>query len=173
MWIYAIDTNIPGTPQELPSVWKDPVSGVTYTNFRELDNSTLNSLHWYIVQVVNPVLSQYEERIGYTITFDTDHFVQTWNKSDVTLAMAKEIKLNKLEEDREALQMILFADITKFHDNIVKALALLASGKTANNNTFLGNLVTQVTTYNANNTTIDNRVAAVNAATTIAQVIAA
>ena len=87
--------------------------------------------------------------------------------------MAKEIKLNKLEEDREALQMILFADITKFHDNIVKALALLASGKTANNNTFLGNLVTQVTTYNANNTTIDNRVAAVNAATTIAQVIAA
>ena len=104
-YVYAPDTNAPGPIQNLPASWKDPVTGLTYTNFPLRSEEELNTLGWYACDEVFPTTSEFEIRTDYLIVFNASvsRFDVVWNKEYRSLEDCKDIKTSMLDSELQDL----------------------------------------------------------------------
>lgn len=175
-YVYAPDTSNPGSIQNLPPQWKDPVTGLTYTNFPLRSEEELNTLGWYACDEVFPALSEYEQRTDYLIVFNAsdNRFDVVWNKEYKSLQDCRNIKSAALDLELQNLFVSTFRtdDLNKFHENIVRAIGLLITHIPANQReNFLTQVLNAGSTYTSRRNTIRTRQTVVDNAVDVLTVI--
>lgn len=175
-YVYAPDTVNPGSIMNLPAKWTDPITGIQYSNFNQKSDSELNALSWYAVNEVVPSATQYEKITLSSIIFDEDTktFTATYTASYRTLEEVRQIKLDELLVEFQQLKDNLFANMTEneIFEQTLRSIALLASGKTAANNTFLQGVVNTATNFTTDRNALDARRTIVKNSSDIPTIIA-
>lgn len=174
-YIYTLDTNNPGVLQNLPNVWTSP-AGIQYTDFKNRPEAELNSLNWYAANEIFPSQTEWEERTGYDAVFNqnTNRFDVTWIVDYMSIDRIRDLKKEKLREQFTEYTKTLFNldNEDQFKENIIRAIALLAAGKTSQNNTYLANIVNIATRYTNTRNTFDSKLIEIDTLTDPVDVIA-
>jgi len=174
IYVYSLtpETATVDMKQILPVKWKDPETGVQYSNLYLLTEPELNDLGWWRVYEEHDSNSptQYETETIDTFVWRGGDFLATYIVVYKDLETVRAIKIASLETERDQniLDTIDHRTAEEHYENIYHALAVLinafAQGTAAqvadyvNTNAFCQNLKTKVANLAGETTAYDDRI---------------